>query len=76
MCMQAKLAEIQRRNKRNACITILVLGRNAYISYYISTDAMQQAKLAEIQRRNKRNARMAVRTTERGPARFVLHLLY
>ncbi len=59
MCtyMQAKLAEIQRRNKRNACITILVLGRNAYISYYISTDAMQQAKLAEIQRRNKRNAR-------------------
>ena len=32
-----------------------------------------EAKLLEIQARNKRMARMAMRTQERGPARFVLY---
>jgi hypothetical protein len=32
-----------------------------------------EGKLSEIQRRNKRNARMAVRTQEKGPPRFVLY---
>jgi hypothetical protein len=35
---------LMRCNWRNAIFTILVLGRNAYISYYISTDAMQHAQ--------------------------------